>query len=117
MTTPQSAPDPRLLGDMPAEELLRHGRAVLERIASYLAEPEQWPVLPAVRPGDMVAALPTAPPATGEPFEEILNDFDAQALAVVALATTIWRRSAAAMRCLMPAVPCSVPAPGSASRA
>src|SRR4029078_12721576 len=44
-------------------------------IADYLDAPEKWPVLPAVRPGDMRAALPQSPPALAEAIDEILADF------------------------------------------
>jgi len=44
--------------DMTASEFRKHGYAVIDWIADYLDAPEKWPVLPAVRPGDMRAALP-----------------------------------------------------------
>jgi len=69
------APDPAGF-DMTPEEFRRHGYAAIDRIADYLAEPGQWPVLPDVRPGDLVARLPASPPETGEPMEAMLRDFD-----------------------------------------
>ena len=86
MNVPPNEADTRLLGDMPAEELLRHGRAVLERVAAYLAEPEKWPVLPPLSPGDLAAALPVSAPQSGEPFDRILSDFDS----LIMPATTHW---------------------------
>jgi aromatic-L-amino-acid/L-tryptophan decarboxylase len=69
-----------------AERFRRAAHEVVERIASYLAEPDQWPVLPAVRPGELRAALPAAPPAAGEPLERILADYDR----LIPPATTHW---------------------------
>jgi aromatic-L-amino-acid decarboxylase len=75
MTTFSDAPrhDPT---DMDPEEFRRYGKEVVERIAEYFARPEAWPVLPAVRPGEVRAALPAHPPGEGEPMETILEDFD-----------------------------------------
>ena len=60
---------------MTASEFRKHGYAVIDWIADYLDAPEKWPVLPAVRPGDMRAALPQSPPDLAEPIDEILADF------------------------------------------
>ncbi len=62
---------------MTAEEFRRHGRAVVDWIADYWERVEGLPVLSRARPGEVRAALPPAPPATGEPFEDILRDVDA----------------------------------------
>ena len=62
--------------DMPPEELREHGRAVIDRIAEYLAHPENHAVLPRTRPGDVAGALPSSPPEDPEPFDRILDDYD-----------------------------------------
>ena len=62
--------------DMEASELREHGRAVLDRIADYLAHPERVEVLPSLRPGDVRGALPDSPPDEPEPFDRILEDDD-----------------------------------------
>lgn len=61
--------------DMHPEELRRYGREVAEWVAEFIATVEDRPVLPAVRPGEVSAALPEAPPATPESMERILEDF------------------------------------------
>lgn len=61
---------------MDPESFRRHAFAVIERIASYMAEPEKWPVLPRVAPGEIRDRLPAQPPASPEAMEEILADFD-----------------------------------------
>ncbi len=55
-------------------------------IQAYFDHPEYYRVMPAVRPGDVVAALPTEAPEVGEPFEEILADFER----IIVPATTHW---------------------------
>jgi len=65
----------RPVSDMSPAEFRKHGYAVIDWIADYLDAPDKWPVLPAVRPGDVRGALPPSPPERGESMEEILNDF------------------------------------------
>ena len=61
---------------MSPEEFRRHGHAVIDWIADYLADPEGWPVLPSVKPGDLRKSLPASPPEHGESMESILADFE-----------------------------------------
>ena len=63
-------------GDIPTEELIREGRAVLEWIGRYLDNPEQYPVLSQVRPGEIRASLDAAPPEQPEPIDAIIRDFE-----------------------------------------
>jgi aromatic-L-amino-acid decarboxylase len=63
------------VADMSAAEFRKHGYAVIDWIADYLEAPEKWPVLPAVRPGDLRGALPQSPPGQGQSMDEILGDF------------------------------------------
>ena len=55
-------------------------------IQAYFDHPECYRVMPAVRPGDVAAALPAEAPELGEPFEEILTDFER----IIVPATTHW---------------------------
>lgn len=55
-------------------------------IAEYYAHPEAYRVLPAVRPGDVVAQLPERAPERGESFERIFEDFKR----IIVPATTHW---------------------------
>ena len=61
---------------MSPAELREHGRAVIDRIADYLAHPERVEVLPSLRPGDVREALPSSAPVEPEPFDRILADYD-----------------------------------------
>jgi aromatic-L-amino-acid/L-tryptophan decarboxylase len=62
--------------DMEPGEFRTHGRAVIDRIASYLEHPGNFDVLPAISPGALTALLPEAAPEEPEPFEAILADYD-----------------------------------------
>jgi aromatic-L-amino-acid decarboxylase len=61
---------------MDPAEFRRHGHALVEWIAEYLAGSDRYPVLPRVAPGDVRRALPRAAPERGEPFEAIVADFE-----------------------------------------
>ena len=61
--------------DMSPEEFRRAGHEVVDWIADYLAGVGEYPVLPNVKPGDIADALPAHAPETGEPIDEILEDF------------------------------------------
>src|SRR5215210_561456 len=76
--------------DMSSAEFRKHGHAVIDWIADYLDRPEKWPVLPAVRPGDLRNSLPQAPPLHGEQMETILADFQQ----LIVPATTHWNHPA-----------------------
>ncbi len=65
-----------MTGDLPRDELLEQGRAVLDWIADYLDTPERYPVVSRARPGEIRAKLPASPPASGEPLAEIMSDFE-----------------------------------------
>lgn len=62
--------------DMPIDDFRRQGHRAIDWIADYLANPERFPVLPRVRPGEVRNALPASPPATGESMDAILTDFE-----------------------------------------
>jgi aromatic-L-amino-acid/L-tryptophan decarboxylase len=61
---------------MTPDEFRRQGRALVDWIADYYERVETLPVLAQVAPGDVRAALPPHPPATGEPFEAMLADVE-----------------------------------------
>jgi aromatic-L-amino-acid/L-tryptophan decarboxylase len=74
----EPALDPGQLGtgDMDAASFRAHGHAVVDWIADYLEGVGERPVLAQVEPGQVRAALPTAPPAGPEPFAATLADLD-----------------------------------------
>ncbi|HZT38241.1 MAG TPA: pyridoxal-dependent decarboxylase [Bryobacteraceae bacterium] len=63
------------MSDMPVEEFRRRGRELVDWIADYLANIRDYPVLPDLRPGELIDELPRSGPETGEGMEAILADF------------------------------------------
>jgi aromatic-L-amino-acid decarboxylase len=61
---------------MDSNEFRRHGHAVVEWIARYFEEVEQYPVRSRVRPGEIKDALPEGPPSDGESFDLFMKDLD-----------------------------------------
>ncbi|MEN8149712.1 MAG: pyridoxal-dependent decarboxylase [Planctomycetota bacterium] len=61
---------------MTPDEFRRHGRDVVDWIASYMERVEELPVGSRAAPGEIRAKLPAAPPEHGEPFENLLADMD-----------------------------------------
>ncbi|HEY7567787.1 MAG TPA: pyridoxal-dependent decarboxylase [Gemmatimonadaceae bacterium] len=72
--------------DVPVAEFRRAAERLTSWIAAYLENPERYPVLPEVRPGDIAARLPTDPPAQAEPLDTILDDFEK----IIIPGTTHW---------------------------
>ncbi|MBF8293555.1 MAG: amino acid decarboxylase [Bacteroidetes bacterium] len=64
------------LGDMPTDEFRKFGHQLVDWVADYLDTVEQKPVLPSIHPGDIIRSLPSLPPQTGEPMQQILADVD-----------------------------------------
>ena len=61
---------------MSTEEFRRWGHALVDWIARYRTEVEQYPVRSRVLPGEIRAALPPHPPEAPESFDRILSDVD-----------------------------------------
>ena len=61
---------------MDAEEFRRYGHAVIDRVADYMKTVEDYPVLSRVKPGDIRKKLPLSAPRSGEPMDDILDDFE-----------------------------------------
>jgi aromatic-L-amino-acid/L-tryptophan decarboxylase len=60
---------------MHPDEFRRHGHQLVDWMADYLGDVGALPITSAVRPGEIRARLPAAPPAEGEPFAELFDDF------------------------------------------
>lgn len=64
------------LGDIAPDEFRQHARRVVSWMADYLENPERFPVVPRVAPGEIAAQLPDAPPAEPESIDAVLDDFE-----------------------------------------
>ena len=69
-------PGRSVTGDMDPESFRREGYRVVDWIAGYFENPERYPVLSRVKPGEVRDALPAQAPEQGEEFKTILEDFD-----------------------------------------
>ena len=67
---------PERLHDMNSEDFRQYGKQLIDWIANYLDQPERYPVLSRVKPGEVKGQLPDQPPDAPEPFDDILRDFD-----------------------------------------
>lgn len=63
-------------GDMPKEDFRRYGYQVVDWIADYFENLENFPVLSQNQPNDLANALPKSAPQIGEDFSEVLGDMD-----------------------------------------
>jgi aromatic-L-amino-acid decarboxylase len=63
-------------GDIPVEEFKRAAGRAIDWIAGYLTHPEEYPVLARVKPGEVKEALPASAPTTGEPLDDVFDDFE-----------------------------------------
>lgn len=81
MTTPIDTESPTALhssapGDLSPEEFERQARVLARWIADYLANPERYPVLSRLGPGEFARSLPVAMPAQAESLDTIIGDLD-----------------------------------------
>ena len=60
---------------MTPEEFRTHAHTLVDWMADYMANVEQYPVRAQVAPGEVAGQLAAAAPEDGEPFEAIFEDF------------------------------------------
>ncbi|MBZ0200143.1 MAG: amino acid decarboxylase [Ignavibacteriaceae bacterium] len=63
-------------GDMPVDEFRQLGHQMIDWIADYLKNIEQYPVLSQIKPGDVKNKLPQQPPETGDGLKNIFDDIN-----------------------------------------
>ncbi|MGE5568077.1 MAG: pyridoxal phosphate-dependent decarboxylase family protein [Rhodospirillales bacterium] len=68
------------------DDFRRAGREAVDWVAGYLENTRQYPVLPKIKPGELIDALPASGPEKGESLEAILKDFRE----LIVPATTLW---------------------------
>jgi len=64
------------VGDMPTSEFREFGHQLIDWIANYLEEIENYNVLPVVKPGEIKSKLPSDPPEKSESLENVMKDFE-----------------------------------------
>jgi len=64
------------LGDMDLKDFRKYGYQAIDWIVDYLANPDKYPVLAQVKPGQIREALPRSPPEDPEAMDSILKDLD-----------------------------------------
>lgn len=60
---------------MHIDEFRRHAHQLVDWMADYLAQIEQYAVKPNIEPGDILAKIPLQAPSTAESFSQIFEDF------------------------------------------
>ncbi len=60
---------------MKKEEFRRLGYEIVDWVADYLENLEQFKVVPSIRPGEIKKQIPLSPPEEAEDWSQILNDF------------------------------------------
>jgi aromatic-L-amino-acid/L-tryptophan decarboxylase len=69
--------DPRpQFGDISTAEFREYGYQIIDRLADYFDEMENYPVLSQVEPDWLRSNLPASPPQTAENFGDVLSDVD-----------------------------------------
>src|SRR5256885_13256216 len=64
------------LGDIPADVYREHLHELADWMADYRENIAKQRISPTAKPGAIVSALPSAPPETGEPLDQIFADID-----------------------------------------
>jgi aromatic-L-amino-acid decarboxylase len=61
---------------MTPEQFRIEGKKIIDWIADYYENVEQFPVLSQVKPGEVISSLPLHPPKTSEPIDALISDLD-----------------------------------------
>ncbi len=60
---------------MEAQDFRKYAHQLVDWMADYMENVEDYPVLPKVNPGDILKEIPTSPPEQKEEFDSIFADF------------------------------------------
>jgi aromatic-L-amino-acid decarboxylase len=72
---------------MTPDEFRHYGHKLIDWIADYRESLAGRPVMATVGPGEVIAALPTEPPAASEPFDHVLADLEK----IILPGLTLWQ--------------------------
>lgn len=64
------------LSDMPPEDFRKFGYQLIDWITEYLKDPEKYPVLSNIQPGEVKNQIQNNPPRKPENFSNVLSDID-----------------------------------------
>jgi aromatic-L-amino-acid decarboxylase len=64
------------IGDMPVEEFRKNGHELIDWMADYLRDVDEYPVLAQIEPGEIKEKLSDKPPVEGEGMGGIFEDLD-----------------------------------------
>ena len=65
---------------MDTQDFRKYAHELVDWMADYLENVEEYPVLPKVKPGDILEQIPPNPPEKSEGFDHIFSDFKSQIL-------------------------------------
>ncbi|HYF38485.1 MAG TPA: pyridoxal-dependent decarboxylase, partial [Gemmatimonadales bacterium] len=71
---------------MEPDEFRRHGHQLVDWMADYFARAGELPITSPVEPGEVMRRLPGAAPENGEPFEQLIADFQS----IIMPGMTLW---------------------------
>ena len=83
---PAASPSTSFVTPQYIDDFRRAAHQAVDWVAEYLRDARKYPVVPRIRPGELIDALPAAAPEQGESYEVILRDFEK----VILPAVTHW---------------------------
>ncbi len=60
---------------MDQQQFRKYGHELVDWLADYMQEVENYPVVSTAKPGEIKSRIPSSPPSAKEPMENILTDF------------------------------------------
>lgn len=76
-------PEPALDWNRYVSDFQKAAHQAVDWVAEYLRDTRRYPVVPKVKPGELVDSLPRSGPDRGESFATILRDFDTKIITAV----------------------------------
>ena len=61
---------------MTSDEFRKHAHELVEWMAGYMENVENWPVKSPVKPGEIFNKIPDKPPQNSESFDSLMRDFN-----------------------------------------
>jgi aromatic-L-amino-acid decarboxylase len=74
---------------MTSDEFRKHAHELVEWMAGYMENVENWPVKSPVKPGEIFNKIPDKPPQNSESFDSLMRDFNE----IIMPGITHWQKS------------------------